>query len=231
MTDDMMGSFDEDGGEEEYISEADIAEENGFYIDDDGNWIPMTEDMEEARYEARRHREWLNRLRKKYKRGRPVPAPKEEWPAMIAEWQKTEKAKKPWFHICHCPDLERQDLAQRMKDALMRHGFDFDEINDCGFAEEVWVDSPVLELLTEYTEGREDEILDTIMIVEDVPYRNGLPAPVYVRYMRELEEYCIISGGNIATEAAAAPNRGDREFKHDSSPDTCTEEDDDDLPF
>ena len=32
--------------DEEFISEADIAYDEGFYLDDDGNWIPMDDDSE-----------------------------------------------------------------------------------------------------------------------------------------------------------------------------------------
>lgn len=35
---------DDDDYEEEYVSEEEIARENGFYLDEDCNWIPMDEE-------------------------------------------------------------------------------------------------------------------------------------------------------------------------------------------
>ena len=44
-------------------------------------------------------------------------------------------------------------------------------------------------LLTELTSGREDEILDTVSVIDGVLYRDGYPAPVYAKYQEEMEEY------------------------------------------
>ena len=35
---------DEDDWEEEYVSESEIARENGFWVDDDGHWREMEDD-------------------------------------------------------------------------------------------------------------------------------------------------------------------------------------------
>ena len=52
MSDDRTELFPDD--DEEYVSEEDIAEENGFWIDDDGNWIEIPEEIEAELYLRRR---------------------------------------------------------------------------------------------------------------------------------------------------------------------------------
>ena len=222
-----MDFFEEDSGYE-YVSEQDIAEENGCFIDDDGNWIPMDDDMEEALYEAREHYAWINKLKKKYAKGKPTPAPESEWPRMIADWKMTEEAKTPWFHICYWTGLGNHKYTQQIRDSLSRHGFVFDE-EEADWGEfEIGVESVFGTLLDDSTEGQEDAILDSITIVDDVPYRDGLPAPVYMRYMNELEEYSWLPKSNISEYSVYINSIGELEVSGKWDPSTSTSYQDDD---
>lgn len=178
--------------DDEYISEEDAAEDCSCYIDDDGNWVPMSEEMEEALYEARAYQNMIAGLKKKYAAGKPVPAPKEQWPEMIAEWRKTECASKPWFHLHVLHNESDPADVERIKQALILHHLEFDvtaeDYGDTG----IWVDSPMGKLLDECDIGRMEEILNAVTVTDDVPYMYGLPAPVYVRYVNEQEEYSWI---------------------------------------
>lgn len=69
---------DAKGWNDEYISEEDAAEDCGSYIDDDGNWVPMDEEMEEALCEARAYEKMIVNLRNKYTSGKLEPTPQDQ---------------------------------------------------------------------------------------------------------------------------------------------------------
>lgn len=235
--------IEDDDCEYEYVSEEDVAEENGCFIDDDGNWIPMDEDMEDALYEAREHVAWVNRLKKKYANGKPVPAPKEKWQEIINEWKKTDEAQAPWFHLHIWPGEADPECVETMRTALRAHHFDFDEQEDEWGEDTAWVDSPMKVLLSDYTAGKENEILDTVTIVDGVPYRDGLPAPVYAQYMDELEEYSWIPEPHVREYDVHVNSIGELEYsakyRMDTNSDMDTtdqeglldEDDSTELPF
>lgn len=183
---------DAEDWENEYISEDDIAEDCGCYIDDDGNWVPMDEEMEEALYEARIHQAIIGGLKKKYASGKPGPDPKDQWPEIIADWKKTKNANKPWFHLHIWPNESDPENVEEFRKALRSHGLDFDEIIEEFGQSGIWVESALGYLLDDFVIGELENVLGSITVVDDVPYRDGLPAPVYVKYMKELEEYYLI---------------------------------------
>lgn len=189
--------LDAEGWDDEYISEEDVAEDCGCYIDDDGNWVPMDEEMEMILYEAWKYRAMINDLKEKYASGKPEPAPKDQWPEIIAEWKKTKNTYKPWFHVHIWKGVVYPEDVEKVRDALQEHNFDFDEIYEEIFEEDfesaLWIDSPMGELINEYSVSDIDKILNSVTIVDDVPYKDGLPAPVYVKYQNALEEYSWIA--------------------------------------
>lgn len=194
---------DAEDWDDEYISEEDAAEDCGCYIDDDGNWVPMDEEMEEALFEARAHarayESMIAELRKKYASGTPEPTPQDQWPEIIDEWKKTKNSNKPWFHLHIWQELVSPEDVEKARDALNEHNFDFDEIFEDDGECALWIESPMGELVNEYYISNIELILNTITIVDDVPYKDGLPAPVYVKYQNALEEYALIPRPNQRT--------------------------------